>query len=93
MLPAGLAAVEDAKRSGTWWMLDDVENLVVPDDLAAALAGSPPARSKWDAFPPSARRAMLGWLVQAVRPQTRATRISEIADRAARNERAYPPGD
>jgi uncharacterized protein YdeI (YjbR/CyaY-like superfamily) len=93
MLPAGLPAVEDAKRSGSWSMLDDVENLVVPDDLAAALAENPPARSRWDAFPPSARRAMLGWLVQAVRPQTRATRIGEIADNAARNELAYPPGD
>jgi uncharacterized protein YdeI (YjbR/CyaY-like superfamily) len=91
MLPAGLAAVEDAKRLGTWSMLDDVENLVVPDDLAAALAANPPAQSMWDAFPPSARRAMLGWLVQAVRPQTRARRISEIAEGAARNERAYPP--
>ena len=93
MLPAGLAAVEDSKRSGTWSMLDDVENLVVPDDLAAALAANPPARSRWDAFPPSARRAMLGWLVQARQPQTRARRISAIADKAARNERAYPPGD
>jgi len=93
MLPAGLAAVEDSKRSGTWSMLDDVENLVVPDDLAASLAANPPARSRWDAFPPSARRAMLGWLVQARQPQTRARRISAIADKAARNERAYPPGD
>ena len=37
MLPAGLAAVEEAKRRGTWTMLDDVEALVVPPDLAAAL--------------------------------------------------------
>ena len=91
MLPAGLAVIEEAKRTGMWTLLDDVEDLVVPDDLAAALAGVPPARSNWDAFPPSARRAMLQWVVEARRPETRARRISDIAEKAARSERAYPP--
>jgi uncharacterized protein YdeI (YjbR/CyaY-like superfamily) len=91
MLPAGLAVVEEAKRSGMWSLLDDVEDLVVPEDLAAALASKPTARPNWDAFPPSARRTMLGWVVQAGRPDTRAKRIDQIADKAARGERAYPP--
>jgi uncharacterized protein YdeI (YjbR/CyaY-like superfamily) len=91
MLPAGLAAIEEAKRNGSWTLLDDVENLVVPDDLAAALAATPSARGTWDAFPPSARRTMLGWVVQARRPETRTDRIARIADAAARGERAYPP--
>jgi uncharacterized protein YdeI (YjbR/CyaY-like superfamily) len=88
MLPAGLAVVELAKRSGTWTMLDDVEALVVPDDLAAALDARPPAREHWDAFAPSARRMLLGWIVAAKRPETRVRRIDEIATRAARNEKA-----
>jgi uncharacterized protein YdeI (YjbR/CyaY-like superfamily) len=88
MLPAGLAVVEEAKRIGTWSMLDDVEKLVVPDDLGSALAAAPPARANWDAFPPSARRALLEWVVQAKRPETRAKRIAELAAKAARNERA-----
>jgi uncharacterized protein YdeI (YjbR/CyaY-like superfamily) len=91
ILPAGLEAIEAAKRSGSWTMLDDVENLVVPDDLVGALAVSPHARGHWDAFPRSARRAMLEWVVQAKRPDTRAKRIAAIAEGAARNERAYPP--
>ena len=46
MLPAGLAAIEDAKRSGTWTLLDDVEDLIVPDDLGAALGLTrPPGHS------------------------------------------------
>jgi uncharacterized protein YdeI (YjbR/CyaY-like superfamily) len=88
MLPAGIAAVEEAKRRGTWTLLDDVEALLVPDDLAAALDARPPARSNFGAFPPSARRALLEWIVQAKRPETRAKRIAETADKAARNERA-----
>jgi uncharacterized protein YdeI (YjbR/CyaY-like superfamily) len=90
MAPAGLAAIEVAKANGSWTLLDDVENLVVPDDLRAAFAASPPAAERWDAFPRSARRAMLEWIVQARRPETRAARIAEVAAAAARNERAYP---
>jgi uncharacterized protein YdeI (YjbR/CyaY-like superfamily) len=88
MLPAGLAVIEEAKRSGMWALLDDVEKLIVPDDLANALAAAPPARSNWDAFPPSTRRMLLQWIVEARRPDTRAKRISTIAEKAARNERA-----
>lgn len=91
MLPAGLTAIDEAKRNGMWTLLDDVENLVVPDDLAEALDGAPSARTNWEAFSRSARRAMLEWVVQARRPETRADRISKIAASAARNERAYPP--
>jgi uncharacterized protein YdeI (YjbR/CyaY-like superfamily) len=91
MLSAGLAVVEEAKRSGMWTILDDVEDLTVPDDLATALDAQSPARSNWDAFPPSARRAMLQWVVEARRPETRSNRIAEIAEKATRDERAYPP--
>jgi uncharacterized protein YdeI (YjbR/CyaY-like superfamily) len=91
MLPAGLAAINEAKRNGMWTLLDDVENLVVPDDLATALDAAPSARANWEAFSRSARRAMLEWVVQARRPDTRADRISRIAAAAAQNERAYPP--
>jgi uncharacterized protein YdeI (YjbR/CyaY-like superfamily) len=91
MLPAGQAAIDEAKRNGMWTLLDDVENLVVPDDLARALRAAPDAQANWDAFSRSARRAMLEWVVQARRPETRAERIARIADGAGRNVRAYPP--
>jgi uncharacterized protein YdeI (YjbR/CyaY-like superfamily) len=87
MLPAGLAAIEEAKRNGTWTMLDDIENLVVPDDLAAALDAKPPARGHWDAFSRSPRRAILVWISQAKRPETRAKRIAETVENAARDEK------
>ena len=89
MLPAGLAAIEEAKRNGTWTLLDDVENLVVPADLAAALDADPVARKHWDAFSRSPRRAILEWIAQAKRPETRAKRIADTAEYAALGER--PP--
>jgi uncharacterized protein YdeI (YjbR/CyaY-like superfamily) len=86
MLPAGLAAVAQAKANGAWERLDSVENLVVPDDLAAAFDARTGARERWDAFPPSARRALLEWIAQARREETRRRRIEETAERAARGE-------
>lgn len=91
MAPAGLAAIERAKANGSWTLLDAVEAGVIPDDLGAALDAAPPARANFEAFPKSAKRAMLEWTAQAKRPETRAARIRQIAERAAVNERAYPP--
>jgi uncharacterized protein YdeI (YjbR/CyaY-like superfamily) len=84
--PAGEAVVRAAQANGTWTMFDDVERLVVPDDLAAALAARPGARDRWDAASPSSRRMALGWIVQARRPETRARRVERTAERAANGE-------
>lgn len=84
--PAGAAAVDAARASGMWTLMDDVEDLVVPDDLAEALAARPGARESFDGFSPSVRKQILGWIVLARRPETRATRVSETAARAARGE-------
>jgi uncharacterized protein YdeI (YjbR/CyaY-like superfamily) len=87
MAEAGLARIEEAKRDGSWTLLDAVEDLVVPDDLAEALAGHPGARERWDAFPRSVRRAALESIVLAKRPETRARRVAETARRTAEGER------
>ena len=88
MAPAGLAAIERAKANGSWEVLDSVERLEVPSDLAAALEAHPPAATNFAAFPPSARKQLLAWLALAMRPDTRAARIHQVAEAAARNERA-----
>ena len=85
--PSGFAAIERAKVSGSWDILDAAERLEVPEDLAAALETRPPAATNFAAFPRFARRLMLGWVALARRPQTRATRVAKIAEAAARNER------
>lgn len=88
MAPAGLAAVEAAKSDGAWAALDEVENLIEPDDLARALDANPGARQTWDGFPPSARRGILEWILDAKRPDTRGRRIAETVSEAAAGRRA-----
>lgn len=87
MAPAGLAAIERAKANGSWTLLDSVERLEVPDDLATALDARPPAAANFAAFPPSVRKQALGSLVLARRPETRAARIQGIVEASARGAR------
>jgi uncharacterized protein YdeI (YjbR/CyaY-like superfamily) len=67
MQPSGLAAVAAAKANGAWTALDHVETLTEPPDLTAALDATPSARHYWDAFPRSARRAILEWIGEVPR--------------------------
>ena len=88
MTPSGLAKIEAAKKNGLWDKLEEVDALQVPDDLAEELAQHPSARQNFDAFPPSVRRAILEWIIQAKKPETRQARISETAAKADSNIRA-----
>ena len=88
METAGRAVIDAAKANGTWTLLDAVEDLVVPDDLAAAFAAHAGSREHWDAFPPSARKLMLTWIVTAKQPATRERRVTETAAQAAQGIRA-----
>lgn len=93
MAPAGLAAVEDARREGTWMMFDGIENLEPPDDLAAALADNPVAAANFAAFSRAVRQQSLWWIADAKRPETRQRRIARVVEAAAqnRNPRADTP--
>jgi uncharacterized protein YdeI (YjbR/CyaY-like superfamily) len=88
MTDAGRAAVEIAQANGYWTIYDPVEDLLEPAELAAALDASPAARMAWDAFPPSARKQMLWWVISAAKPETRATRVAKIVAEAAQGRRA-----
>lgn len=87
MLAGGISSVEVAKANGAWTALDDIENLVVPDDLAVALTARD-AWTNWNEFPRSTKRAILVWISQTKVPATRAKRIAEAAEKAGRGERA-----
>ena len=83
MMPAGLAAIEVAQQNGFWALLDEVDALVVPPDLAQALQASPAADSYFASLSRTDRRNLLQWLVLARRPETRQRRLAEIVTLAA----------
>lgn len=91
---AGLAKIEEAKRDGSWDSYAVAESLELPPDLRKAFdAGPAGARSKWDAFSPSSRRAILWWVHSAKRPETRARRIALVVSEATHGRRANFPED
>jgi uncharacterized protein YdeI (YjbR/CyaY-like superfamily) len=85
MHESGLKKIEIAKKNGSWESLDDVENLVIPNDLATAFQQHPTAFSNYSQFSPSYRKGYLYWLNQAKREETRANRIAEIIELCEQN--------
>lgn len=88
MTQAGLRKIEEAKADGSWTKLDAVEDLALPPDLVIALDAVADAAKNFDAFPRSAKRGILEWIVNAKTDQTRTKRIEETARLAGKNERA-----
>ena len=89
--PPGLAAIEAARNDGSWTRIDLAGDLVVPEDLRRAFEAYPGAGDKFDAFPPSTRRAILEWITQARTAETRDRRVQEAARQAQQNIRANQP--
>lgn len=89
MTPAGRAVIDRAKADGTWTALDDVENLIVPKDLGAALGAEPGAEDAWHALPRSVKRGALEQLLNAKRDTTRAKRIAHILAALAAGGRPF----
>ncbi len=87
MADRGLRVVETARANGSWQMLDSVERLEVPEDLAAALDAEPAARAPYDSYPPSQRKHVRWHVVSAKRPDTRARRIARLVADAAGGRR------
>lgn len=87
MAPPGLAAIAASKAAGLWDAAADVDALIVPEDLSAALDAAPAARERFDAMAPSYRRNVLRWIAAAKTAPTRAKRVGAAAQAAAHGER------
>jgi uncharacterized protein YdeI (YjbR/CyaY-like superfamily) len=78
MTEAGLASIVIAKQNGSWTLLDEVEQLLVPPDLEQEFKRTPLAEKFFLKQSRSVKKAILQWLVLAKRPETRQNRIAEI---------------
>lgn len=87
MTDAGLKTVEIAKQNSSWTILDSVEALTIPKDLAAALKSRPGSKKYFVSLSKSVQKSILQWVVLAKRPETRKKRIVEIATLAAKGQK------
>ena len=92
MRPTGIEAVQQAKATGMWEAMNDVDALIVPDDLRTALQSSSPADHYFNAFPPSTRRNVLRWIAMAKTTETRTKRIALTVEEARANRRVKSNG-
>lgn len=83
MTRPGYASIETAKQNGSWTILDDVEELLLPKDLETAFKTKKGSKDFFLSLSKSVRKNILQWLVLARRPETRQKRINEIAGLAA----------
>lgn len=88
MQPAGLAMIERAKADGSWHLYDEIEQLIVPEDLAAALAENEAAARNFDAFDRASKKSILWWIKSAKTAPTRRQRIEKTVQSAEQNQRA-----
>ena len=91
MTSAGQAKIDAAKKDGSWTYLDDIEQLTVPADLAAALAMNSLARRNFEAFNASSKKIILLWIKNARRDGTRQKRVADTVRLAAKNIKAAHP--
>lgn len=83
MTKLGLESIQIAQENGSWTILDDVEALIIPEDLRAALSAAPTADLFFQSLSKSNKKMLLQWVVLAKQPKTRKIRIDEIVSSAA----------
>lgn len=89
MTAAGEAKIAAAQANGMWDFLTDVDALIDPPDLTAALTTTGTA-AFWSALPRSVRRGTLNWIKTAKTPETREKRIRDVTDSATKGLRPSP---
>jgi len=91
MTAAGLAKIEQAKKDGSWNILNasnfHTDNNTFPDDLQKALSKNKKAFENFNAFPSGYRRQFLFWIDSAKKPETRTARIRQTVLMAVANKK------
>ena len=87
MHESGFKAIEISKANGLWNLMDDVDNLIVPDDLSRELSKRDGAADFFNSINPSSKRFVLRWIKLAKTEKTRKNRIQKLAELSAKGEK------
>jgi uncharacterized protein YdeI (YjbR/CyaY-like superfamily) len=88
MADQGMTLIGLAQENGTWEALVNVQDSVIPDDLQAKLNKNKTALNNFLFFPPSSKRIILEWILNAKKPETRQQRIDQTVNLAEKNIKA-----
>ena len=80
MTKAGFESIEIAKQNGSWTILDEVEELIIPDDLELAFTRYSGSKAYFLSLSKSTKKILLSWIVLAKRQETKQKRIEEVAE-------------
>ena len=84
---AGMEKMNAAKKDGSWTFLDDVEDLIIPEDLKLSLEQNTISKANFEAFSDSSKKQILYWIVSAKRHDTRLRRIKKTVELASENKK------
>lgn len=87
MTQAGFDVIEAAKQNGSWTILDEVEELIIPNDLEKAFKKHKGSKEYFLSLSKTVRKMMLTSLILARKPETRQKRIDEIAELAGQKKK------
>ena len=91
MKPAGLKAIEAAKKDGRWdAAYASQKNILVPDDFQAALDQNKKAKAFFATLKSVDRYAILFRIQTVKKAETRTKRIQQFVEMLERNEKIYP---
>lgn len=84
---SGLQAIQLSKDSGMWNFMDDVDNLIIPEDLASALSRQESANQFFHSINDSSKRFVLRWLKLTKTEATRQKRIAKLVQLSAKGQK------
>ena len=87
MHEAGFRALEKSQSSGLWNFMDDVDQLVVPEDLSKELMKHDGAIDFFSAINDASKRYVLRWIKLAKTEKTRKKRIEKIGILSSKGEK------
>lgn len=92
MQESGRHLINQAKKDGSWTILDAVENGIIPEILQKAFDANKTAFTNYQNFAPSYRKSYLYWINQAKREETKQKRIKEIIRLCEANQKSRDGG-
>ena len=91
MMPAGLRAIENAKRNGRWEnAYHSAKGSTIPEDFLVAMAKNRKAKTFFETLNSANRYAILFRIQTAKKAETRARRIEQFIRMLARHEKIHP---